>query len=113
MFFLPKDTKYHKGRFVFHGVKLFRLRDKKTRFCSLAMVEGPLKAALSIAANLHGRGIRVSANASLDCDCTLSSSVNKPERVSGQTSHTVLGWLLPKLYSTGSTGLSVVRKLSV
>ena len=43
MFFLPKNTKYHKSRFVFHGVKLFRLRDKKTRFCSFAMVEGLLK----------------------------------------------------------------------
>ena len=42
MFFLPKNTKYHEGRFVFHGVKLFRLSDKKTRFCSFAMVEGPL-----------------------------------------------------------------------
>ena len=43
MFFLSKNTKYRKGRFVFHGVKSFRLRDKKTRFCSFAMVEGPPK----------------------------------------------------------------------
>ena len=43
MFFLPENTKYHKGGFVFHGVKLFIMRLTKTRFCSFAMVEGPVK----------------------------------------------------------------------
>ena len=68
--------------------------------------------ALNIAANSPGRvsgNGAVDCDGSLDCDWTLSSSVNKPELFSGQTSHTVLEWLLPKLYtemSTGSTGLT-------
>ena len=45
MFFLPENTKYHKGRFVFHGVKLIIMRLTKTQFCSFAMVEGPVKEA--------------------------------------------------------------------
>ena len=70
-----------------------------------------LKAAHPKAPNSHGSRIRVSANeavdcdGSLDCDWTFDSVVNKPKLLSGQTSHTVVGWLLPKLHSAGSTGL--------